>query len=75
MGYNRHVFTRNDSNNPKFIYQGNGVVKQTFDQLTAKVIWDFSLDYVEGENQDFLPEEVDASIVCHNEGAKKTNNS
>lgn len=43
---NRYIFTRNNSNDPSFIYRGHGVVEAKFDQTPAKIIWDFSLDHI-----------------------------
>lgn len=41
-GDNRYIFTRQESTSKYFTYQGHGLVKKSFDQKPAKIIWDFS---------------------------------
>ncbi|MEY9865380.1 putative HNH restriction endonuclease [Peribacillus sp. B2I2] len=54
---NIFIFTREDSSNPYFVYQGNGRVKEFYDTKPVKIIWEFNDENEEYPNK--TTEEVD----------------
>ncbi|AXI11086.1 DUF3427 domain-containing protein [Oceanobacillus zhaokaii] len=65
---NIFIFTREDSSNTNFVYQGNGRVKEYEDTKPVKIIWEFNDENEEYPNK--ITEEVDNSKV-YTEGATK----
>ena len=65
---NIYIFVSEDSNNPYFIYIGNGSVKEYFDETPVRIIWRFK--NVNESHLEILPEEIleDKPLF---EGAKK----
>ncbi|WNF07567.1 DUF3427 domain-containing protein [Brevibacillus borstelensis] len=39
---NIFIFTREDSNNPYFIYRGNASAKEIYDTIPVKIVWEFN---------------------------------
>lgn len=65
---NIFIFTREDSSNPYFVYQGNGRVKEYEDTRPVKIIWEFNDPNEEYSNK--TTEEVD-NPEKYTEGATK----
>ncbi|PEM90667.1 HNH endonuclease [Bacillus toyonensis] len=65
---NIFIFTREDSSNPYFIYEGNGRVKEYEDTKPVKIIWEFNDNNEEYPNK--TTEEVD-NPEKYTEGATK----
>ncbi|MCO0600951.1 DUF3427 domain-containing protein [Peribacillus butanolivorans] len=66
---NVFIFAREDNNNPLFTYIGNGRVKETFDTIPVKIIWQFT------DHQENHPEIIPEEIVSEDslfEGGTKT---
>lgn len=65
---NIYIFTREDSSNVKFVYQGNGRVKDYEDTKPVKIIWNFNDENEEYPNK--TTEEVE-NPKKYREGATK----
>lgn len=65
---NIYVFTREDSSNTNFVYQGNARVKRYEDSQPVKIIWKFNDENEEHHNK--ISEEVD-NPEKYKEGATK----
>ncbi len=65
---NIYIFTREDSGNPNFVYQGNGRVKEYEDTKPVKIMWEFIDEKEEYPNK--TTEEVD-NPEKYTEGATK----
>ncbi|MCY7895644.1 DUF3427 domain-containing protein [Bacillus spizizenii] len=65
---NIYIFTREDSNNPLFTYQGNARVKEFHDTKPVKIIWEFNDEKEIRHNQ--MAEEID-NPTRYIEGATK----
>ncbi|AYK68169.1 DUF3427 domain-containing protein [Bacillus subtilis subsp. subtilis] len=65
---NIYIFTREDSNNPLFTYQGNARVKEFHDTKSVKIIWEFNDEKEIRHNQ--MTEEID-NPTRYIEGATK----
>jgi predicted HNH restriction endonuclease len=66
---NIYIFTREDNNNPNFIYQGNARAKQYFDTKPVRIIWEFI------DEEESHPEKLAEEILepeKYYEGATKT---
>ncbi|MEK4526440.1 DUF3427 domain-containing protein [Paenibacillus sp. BGI2013] len=63
-----YIFAREDSNDPKFLFLGNGRAKDYFDESPVKIIWSF--DNETENHPEILAEEVN-ELEIYTEGSVK----